>query len=340
VAINQESQCQVTELKDLTRDCANYAQALEVKPRSSTSIIIVNVYDCRRQWGSGERLAQWVNWEANTRHSQVIIAGDMNTQSQMWNGRATSRQNGPFWENLISDHSLVVWNSKKATRVGGDNHTIIDLTLSLPGVELNWSIDSEEATGLDHEVIMWEILGGTPNSQDSSKEVTGWDISGWSGAGKSEEEQKATREKEVAAQQCYLRSGKETAALDDTSSVEQVEEAAVALWEAIVGTLNSHARAKRWCSRSKPWWTEELAELQKQLGRARRWPAGIGHVRDTRRNLRQAIRKAKKECWNKFLPGGKGEGGVDSSELYCTQARPDGTGTGRRRGQHCGETGG
>jgi len=34
VAINQESQYQVTELKDLTRDCANYTEALEVKPPS------------------------------------------------------------------------------------------------------------------------------------------------------------------------------------------------------------------------------------------------------------------------------------------------------------------
>jgi len=263
------------------------------------------VYDRGRQGGSGEWLAQRANWEAITRYNQVIIAGDMNTHSQMWNGRATSRRNVPFWENLISDHSLVVWNSKEATRVGGDNHSIIDLTLSSPGVELNWSIDSEAATGSNHEVIMWEILGGTPNSQDSSKEVTGWDIRGWSGAGKSEKEQKAAREKEAAAQQCYLRSGKKTAALDDTSSAEQVEEAAVALREAMVGTLNNHARAKRWCSRSKPWWTEELAELRKQLGRARQRPAGIGRTRDAQRNLRRAIRKAKKECWNKFLQEAK-----------------------------------
>jgi len=222
VAINRESQCKVTELKDLTRDCANYTQALEVKPPSGASYIIVNVYDCGRQGGSRERLAQRANWEAITRHSQVIIAGDMNAHSHMWNGRVTSRRNAPFWENLISDHSLVVWNSEEATRVGSDNHSIINLTLSSPGVELNWSIHSEEATSSDHEVIMWEILGATPNIRDSSKEVTGWDISGWSGAGRSEEEQKAAREKEVAAQQCYLRSGKETAALNDTSSAEQV----------------------------------------------------------------------------------------------------------------------
>ena len=97
----------------------------------------------------------------------------MNAHSQMWNGRATSRRNAPFWENLITDHSLVVWNSEEATRVGGDIHSIIDLMLTSPSVELNWSIDSEEVTGSDHEVILWEVLGGIRCSRDTSKEITG-----------------------------------------------------------------------------------------------------------------------------------------------------------------------
>jgi len=181
----------------------------------------------------------------------------MNAYSQMWNGRATSRRNVPFWENHITNHSLVVWNSEEATRVGGNNHAIIDLTLTA-SVELNWYIDSEEATGSNHEVIVWEVLGGIPGSRNTSKEVTGWDISGWGSTEKSEEEQTAIQEKKAAAQQCFLRAGGKMEVLDDTSSVEQVEEAAVALQEAMVGTLNSHARRKRWCSRSKPWWNEDI----------------------------------------------------------------------------------
>jgi len=54
-------------------------------------------------------------------------------------------------------------------------------------------------------------------------------------------------------------------------------------------------------SQSEPWWTEDLAELRKKLGRERRRPAGIGRVQNARRNLRRAIRKAKRECWNRFL---------------------------------------
>ena len=61
VAINQESRYQVTELKDLIRDSANYAQVLEVKPPSCNAIIIVNIYDCGRQAGSREQLAQRAN---------------------------------------------------------------------------------------------------------------------------------------------------------------------------------------------------------------------------------------------------------------------------------------
>jgi len=306
VVVNRESQCQITERKDLTRDCTNYTQVLEVKPPDGALIIIINVYDRERYGDSGEWLAQHANWEAIASHSQVIITGDMNAHSQIWNGRATSRWNAPFWENLITNHSLVVWNSEEAIWVGGNNHLIIDLTLTSASVELNWYIDSEEATGSHHEVIVWEVLGGIPGSRDTSKEVTGWDISGWDSTGKSEEEQTAIWEKKVAAQQYFLRAGGKRGVLDNTSSAEQVEEAAVALQEAMVGTLNSHARRKRWCSRSKPWWTEDLAELRKELGRERRQPAGIGQARDARRNLRWAIRKAKKECWNRFLQEAKG----------------------------------
>jgi len=97
VAVNWESRYQVTELKDLTWDCTNYTQALEVKPQGSALIIIMNVYNRERYGGSGDWLAQHANWEAIASHSQVIIAGDMNAHSQMWNQRAMSWRNAPFW---------------------------------------------------------------------------------------------------------------------------------------------------------------------------------------------------------------------------------------------------
>jgi hypothetical protein len=109
-----------------------------------------------------------------------------------------------FWEELIGKEKLMVWNTEEATRLGGINHSIIDLTLSSPNVELNWSIaEDKDATGSDHEVIVWEILrqksvGGV------SKDTTGWDISGWMTAGKSGEAREAAERKRAEAREVYL----------------------------------------------------------------------------------------------------------------------------------------
>jgi len=79
--------------------------------------------------------------------------------------------------------------------------------------------------------------------------------------------------------------------------------AAGPLREAMAVTLDAHARKKRWCSRSKPWWCEDLRELRKELGRARwKWRvAGISRVKAARREFWRAIRRAKRDCWNQFL---------------------------------------
>ena len=42
------------------------------------------------------------------------------------------------------------------------NHLIIDLTMSLPNVELDWCLLGGEATGSDHEVLRWGVAGNLP----------------------------------------------------------------------------------------------------------------------------------------------------------------------------------
>jgi len=82
-----------------------------------------------------------------------------------------------------------------------------------------------------------------------------------------------------------------------------VVEAAGLLRETMTATLDEHARKKRWCLRSKPWWCEELKELRKDLGRERRkWRvAGISRVKVARWEFQRAVRRAKRDCWNWFL---------------------------------------
>ena len=100
---------------------------------------------------------------------RIIIAGDMNAYSRMWNGRAAYQRNDTFWEDLIRVHGLTIHNSEEATRSGANTecHSIIDLTLTKGNVNFRWSIaDEGQSTGSDHEILVWEEIeknqGGPP----------------------------------------------------------------------------------------------------------------------------------------------------------------------------------
>jgi len=305
IAINRTSGCRVTELKELTRGCQNYAQVVEVVPPGGEAIIIANVYD-QGDRSEAIRPAQRAVWGEIARHRRVIIAADMNAHSKMWNPRSTCNRNHIFWEQLIENENLFVWNTEEATRMGpgAEIHSIIDLTLSSSNVELNWYLLREEAIGSDHELIAWEMLGNPHPQADTSKETTGWDISSWDPMKEEDDEEKEkAQERRRRARECYIGMAGQTPILTDDSIQEEVVKAAGVLREAMTATLDQHAKKKRWCSRSKPWWNPDLKELRKELGMARRkWRvAGISRVQAARREFQRAIRKAKRDCWNRFL---------------------------------------
>ena len=166
-----------------------------------------------------------------------------------------------------------MWNTEEATRMGPGamNHSVIDLTLSLLNGELNWYLLGKEATGSNHEVIVWEVLGNPHPMADTSTEMTGWDISGWDPTKESkEEEKKMAAERRAKARECYVGMVGQIPILSDDSATEDMVKVAGALRETMTLTLDEHVRKKRWCSRSKPWWNADLRELKKDLGRARR----------------------------------------------------------------------
>ena len=285
----------MTELQEMTRECSNHVQVVEVVPPGGEAIVIANVYD--RQSGS-ERPAQKAKWGEIAKQKRVIIAGDMNAHSQMWNPRAKYRRNATFWEDLIEKEDLFIWNNEEATRCGpaASNHSIIDLTLASPNLDLEWSVLSDQQTGSDHEVIAWEVLAKEEVvGKETSAEVTGWDIRGWDHTWITGEDAEAAKKKRAEVEAFFRRRAGETPTLSDASTAAEVDVAAVALREAMTDTLDKFARKKRCCARSKRWWTEDLGKLRKELGRAKRnWRvAGMSRVQAARRDLRRAIRKAK-----------------------------------------------
>jgi hypothetical protein len=141
----------------------------------------------------------------------------------------------------------MVWNTEEATRLRGTNHSIIDLTLSSPNIELNCSIaEDKDASGSDHAVIVWEILGQEAIVPEGvSKDTTGWDISGWITAGKTGEARELAQRKRAEARELSLQAASRTSLLGENSSVEEVDIAAVGLKKAMTGMLVELANKKR-----------------------------------------------------------------------------------------------
>ena len=78
---------------------------------------MVNVYDRNLQAWRNPRAAHQANWPEIMSAPRVIVAGDMNAHSPMWNGRAVALRNRAFWENLIETHGMTIYNSKKPPEV-------------------------------------------------------------------------------------------------------------------------------------------------------------------------------------------------------------------------------
>jgi len=121
---------------------------VEVFPPGGEAIIIANVYD-QGEGSEAIRPAQGAAWTEIARHRRVIVAGDMNTHSKMWNPMATGNKNHAFWEQLINEENLLVWNTEEAMRMGPGTeiHSIIVLTLSSPNMELNWCLLGKRRLG-------------------------------------------------------------------------------------------------------------------------------------------------------------------------------------------------
>jgi hypothetical protein len=92
------------------------------------------------------------------------------------------------------------------------------------------------------------------------------DISGSMTTGKSVEPREAAERKRAEAREVYQRAANWTPLLDEDSTVEEVDIAAARLKEAMTGTLDELATKRRWCSRSKRWWSEDLKQLRQELG--------------------------------------------------------------------------
>ena len=148
---------------------------------------VVNLYDnkigegCLWQGPSPtvRRAIQDISW-SSVIQGRVLIVGDMNAHSSMWNPHCRQRANAGPLEELIESYELIVNNDTDfPTRPSSQGISIIDLALTNPelGLLRVWEIPEEYPSLSDHELILmeWEdIETQDPGNQQAA--MSGWSI--------------------------------------------------------------------------------------------------------------------------------------------------------------------
>jgi ribonuclease HI len=285
---------------------------------------IINCYDvwvgagCRWQGASPRRrrAIEDANW-GTILMGRCLIVGDFNAHSPIWNPEITQRKNAAPLEEVIDRYSLYVNNPPgEATRYKeSPGVSIIDLALTTPslGPLQAWEIDREKATGSDHELILlgWEALEEPP-PEGTSREVTGWQID-------------ALQANEDALKQATAAWASEAAdhpPLSDDCTEADLAKEADWVQDTLTSILDRQAKAVRLCARSKRWWQPELRQARSLWAAIRKqWQAQACPRADfqaARATYHQAIRAAKRTCWETFLMGGpqKGSGTLNPQNPF------------------------
>lgn len=148
---------------------------------------VVNLYDNQvgrgQVWeGSSPRLRraiQDISWKQIIK-GRVLIVGDVNAHSSMWNPHCRQKVNARPLEELVKSYELIVNNNTDfPTRPSSPGISIIDLALTSPGLGplRVWEIPEEYPSLSDHELILmeWEDID-TPGQGNAQAAMTGWSI--------------------------------------------------------------------------------------------------------------------------------------------------------------------
>lgn len=131
------------------------------KRKTRTVKIYDNKLGERQTWQGPEprirRAIEDFPWQSINKR-RVIIVGDMNAHSPVWNLHCHKKENAEPLEQLIDTYELIVNNDPDyATRSSSQGSTsIIDLALTSPSLSplCVWKIPEEYPSLSDHELIL------------------------------------------------------------------------------------------------------------------------------------------------------------------------------------------
>ena len=234
--------CLVLDIKELDRQ----------RQRCIRRTRVVNLYDSKvgegQTWqGSSptvRRAMQDIPWRSVIK-GRVLILGDMNAHSTMWNPHCRQKQNAGPLEELIERYELMVNNDTDfPTRPASRGISIIDLALTSPalGPLRAWEIPEEYPSFSDHELILveWE------DSEIENLEARQPALSGWSIQNLLEDDKLLQ-----AAKEDWEKSSLGRTNLGLSSTVEDLDEEVEWFESELVKLLNNHAKLTRVTAYSK-----------------------------------------------------------------------------------------
>jgi hypothetical protein len=89
-----------------------------------------------------------------------VITGDLNAHHGLWNSLVQEPKRADELVTLIENRDWVLVSVPDEARYhfkNGKGSSVLDLTLASPEV-INWAIDTDQATGSDHEVIPFQVI--------------------------------------------------------------------------------------------------------------------------------------------------------------------------------------
>ena len=247
---------------------------------------VVNLYDnkigngCVWQGFSSiiRRAIQDISWR-QVIEGRVLIIGDMNAHSAMWNPHCHQNVNAGPLEELIESYELIVNNNTDfPTRPSSPGISIIDLALTSPdlGPLRVWEIPEEYPSLSDHELILveWEDMD-IQSCRNTQAAMNGWSIKNLL------EDDRLFQ----AAKGEWKKTIKDQKPLDLLCKNEELDQEVEWFEKKLTELLNNHAKITKITSYSKRWWNKEVAKTQSIWAKDKR---RLSRNEDLKKEFKQA----------------------------------------------------
>jgi hypothetical protein len=236
-----------------------YCMALDVwelHPKSKKKMRktrLINCYDNRigpnttysGEIDSNRRAIEDVNWDQLIQ-GRIILLGDFNAHSPLWNPLISTKIDAGPLEEIIEKYDLILNNEPGViTRPNArKNQSIIDLTFTSTAIGLlnSWTIEEEFSTPSDHELIVLEWADLEFNQfRSKNQEITGWNI-----------QKLQSDEKQLKLANSYWQEiSKNRDLIDNTCINEDLEKEAIWIENSLIKTLDLFAKPVRITAFSK-----------------------------------------------------------------------------------------